>query len=179
MRDDKTKLDAGEINPREEHQAPGGAAVNRAAGVATSAALGGASAGALVGAMAGPVGVVVGAAVGAVAAGLAGNAVLQSIDAKVEDDYWRENFRQQPYVGRDAGYDDYGPAYRYGIDGYVRHQGHSFEDAESALSQAWTEHRGSSSLHWDDARHASRDGWYRVALLVQRSGPSERMDGQP
>jgi hypothetical protein len=149
--------------PETGHEAPGGATVNRVASVATSAALGGASAGALAGAMAGPVGAAVGAAVGALAAGFAGNAVVDSIDEDLEESYWRENFSQRPYVDADADFVNYGPAYGYGVNAYIRDPLRSFDEAEPELSRDWPTARGSSELSWDRARHASRDAWYRVS----------------
>lgn len=168
---------ASEADAREEHQAPGGAAVNRVAGVATSAVLGGATAGAVAGVFAGPVGAAVGAAVGAVAAGLAGNAVMASIDTRVEEEYWRDHYQQQDYVDPQADFGDYGPAYRYGMDEVVKQPGRSFEDAEAELAQAWAASRGRSSLAWDAARPATRDGWQRVAVLLVRPAPDDTGNG--
>ncbi len=155
-------------------QAPGGAAVNRAATVATSAALGGAMSGALVGTVAGPVGAVVGAAVGAVAAGFAGNAVAESVDAKAERAYWQDRYAERPYVPQGSDFDDYGPAYGYGVDTYVREPALSFDDAEAELSRNWTAARGTSGLDWDRARPAAREAWWRVRETRQPGGDPER-----
>lgn len=125
-------------------------------------AAGGATTGAAIGAVGGPVGAAVGAAVGGVAGGLAGRAVAQSINPKEEDAYWRENFASRPYVDRDADYSTYEPAYRYGWEATSRHEGRSFDEAESDLQRDWDRVRGESSLEWDRARHAARDAWQRV-----------------
>ena len=152
----------------DEHAAPGGKSINRAATVVTSAALGGAAAGALAGTVAGPVGTVVGAAVGALAAGAAGNAIASSVDAEAEQRYWRENYAERPYVDPSADYADYAPAYDYGVGSFVQHQGRDFDDVEEQLAREWTRARGSSSLDWDRARPASRDAWERVQVRVVR-----------
>jgi phage tail tape-measure protein len=133
-------------------------------GTGVGAALGGAAAGAATGTVAGPVGTVVGAAIGAVVGGLAGKGVAESIDPTREDAYWRENYKSRPYVS-DASYDDFGPAYAYGVSSYSMHagHGHDFGDIESDLGRNWDKVRGTSSLSWERAKNATRDAWNRVA----------------
>jgi hypothetical protein len=146
-------------------QAPGGKAVNRVATVATSAALGGAGAGAIAGAIAGPVGAAVGAAIGAVAASFAGNSVAAAVEKDVqaaEAAYWRDNYQHRPYVDSAAQFDDYGPAYAWGVVGHSRHAGRSFDEVESELSREWPTARGNSTLDWGRARPATRDAWDRL-----------------
>src|SRR3954454_4908195 len=95
-------------------------------GTGIGAALGGAAAGAATGTVAGPVGTVVGAAVGAVLGGLAGKGVAETIDPTAEDAFWRDNYKTRPYVDASYGYDDYGPAYAYGVNAYTQYPGRSF-----------------------------------------------------
>jgi hypothetical protein len=146
---------------------------SRVADVGFSAALGGAAAGALAGTLAGPVGAVVGAVVGALGAGYAGNEIAERVDRKIEEGHWRENFKQRPYVEQDAEFDDYGPAYVYGVDGFIQHHGRSFDDAESDLSRGWSSARGNSRLDWDLARSASRDAWERLSATIERAVPGD------
>jgi hypothetical protein len=171
MANAKTRSDVDKTES--EHELPGGKPVNRAATVATSAALGGAAAGALAGTVAGPVGVAVGAAVGAVAAGFVGNSIAESVDVETEEAYWRDNFKDRPYVEDGANFEDYGPAYRHGIDGFVAHDGRTFDDAEGDLSRDWTASRGASSLGWERARLASRDAWQRLGDTIERAVPGD------
>jgi hypothetical protein len=132
-------------------------------GTGLGAAAGGAGlAGALAGTVAGPVGTVIGAVAGAVAGGLVGKEIAKLIDPTAEEAYWRRNYSSRPYVGKDASYDDYGPAYRYGVDSYSRFDGASFDAADSDLARDWDNARGGSSLSWDQARNAARDSWQRV-----------------
>jgi hypothetical protein len=131
-------------------------------GTGVGAALGGAAAGAATGTVAGPVGTVVGAAVGAVVGGLAGKGVAEAIDPTREDAYWRENYKSRPYVGAGS-YDDYGPAYAYGVTSYSKHAGRSFDEVEADLARDWGTARGRSSLGWDRAKEATRDAWDRVS----------------
>ena len=131
-------------------------------GTGIGAALGGAAAGAVTGTAAGPVGMIVGAALGAIVGGLAGKSAAEAIDPTSEDVYWRDNFRHRPYSGQDASFDDYGPAYGYGIAAYNRYPGRRFDDIEADLEREWRVARGLSNLEWARAREATRDAWLRV-----------------
>src|SRR3954452_19187752 len=77
---------------------PVGSGVGAAAGAATGAAVGTA--------VAGPVGALVGAAVGAIAGGLVGHGIAEGVNPTEEDAYWRDNYRNRPYVSADRTYDD-------------------------------------------------------------------------
>lgn len=138
-------------------------------GTGLGAIAGGMAAGAATGTVAGPVGTAVGAAVGAIVGGLAGKGVAEMIDPTVEDAYWRGNYADRPYVTKGATYDDYGPAYRYGVDSYSRANGASFDDADADLARDWDNVKGGSSLSWDQARNAAKDSWQRVDEVAQRS----------
>lgn len=148
-------------------------------GTGVGAAAGGIAAGAIAGSVAGPVGTLVGAAVGAVAGGLAGKGVAEMIDPTAEESYWRENYSSRSYVNSGASFDDYGPAYRYGVDSYGRYEGRTFEQAEPEMMRDWDQTKGSSGLNWDKAKHAARDSWQRIRDSAERalSGDSGR-DGK-
>lgn len=146
-----------------------GAAVGGAAGGVAGAA----AAGAAVGGMTGPVGAAVGAVVGAVAGGLMGRGAGKAMDPEAEDTYWRSNYSGRPYVTPGASYDDYGPAYRYGVDAYERYPGRRFDDLDQDLERDWGSRRGTSNLDWGNARHASRDAWTRVSDAVERAVPGD------
>ena len=129
-----------------------------------SNAAGGAAAGALAGTVvAGPVGTVIGAALGAIAGGIAGLSGAEAIDPLQEDIYWREHFVNRSYVENGSSFDDYGPAFGYGVNAYTQYAGHSFASIETELSHGWPEARGASRLDWDRARNATRDAWDRVS----------------
>ena len=138
-------------------------------GTGLGAVAGGIAAGAAAGTVVGPIGTAVGAAVGAVVGGLAGKGVAEMIDPTVEDAYWRDNYANRPYVTKGATYDDYGPAYRYGVDQYSRFDGASFDTVDSDLARDWDNARSDSSLSWDQARHAARDSWERVDSAMKRT----------
>lgn len=142
-------------------------------GTGVGAAAGGMAAGAAAGTVAGPVGTVVGAAIGAVAGGLAGKGVAEQIDPTMEEAYWRENYTSRPYVKSGSNFDDYGPAYRYGIENYSKYPGRKFDDIESNLSRDWQRAKGKSSLAWENAKHAAKDSWQRVSDTVERLTPGD------
>ncbi|MEO7338152.1 MAG: hypothetical protein ABIV63_16385 [Caldimonas sp.] len=143
-------------------------------GTGVGAALGGAAAGAATGTVAGPLGTIVGAAVGAVVGGLAGKGVAEKIDPTAESAYWRDEYTDRPYVDEGATYDDYGPAYGYGVSSYQRLGGSgTYDAAERDLERGWNDARGKSSLEWDRAKHATRDAWTRLSDTVERAVPGD------
>ena len=140
-------------------------------GGALGGVAGGAAAGAAVGGMTGPVGAVVGAAVGAVAGIVAGKG-MANVDRAAEDAYWRDNYSARPYVNGGT-YDDYGPAYQYGVNARNKYPDRSFDDVETDLSRDWSNSRGTSSLQWESAKHASRDAWQRTSDTIERAIPGD------
>lgn len=149
---------AGSLNPDPITGTPGAHPV----GTGLGAAVGGAAAGAAAGTVAGPLGIVIGAAVGAVIGGLAGKGVAELVDPTVEETYWRGNFSTRPYVAPDDSFDDYAPAYGYGVNAYRDRPGRTFEEAEAELAAGWVGARGGSRLDWGRARPAARDAWHRA-----------------
>jgi len=140
-----------------------GAPGSHPVGTGIGAVVGGAAAGAATGTVAGPVGTAVGAAIGAVVGGLAGKGVAEAIDPTREHAYWSENFSGRDYVEKGSSFDDYGPAYDYGVDARGQYPGRGFDDIESDLSRDWATRRGASSLSWERAKHAARDAWNRIS----------------
>jgi hypothetical protein len=86
-----------------------------------------------------------------------GNA--RSVAQKDLEAYWSERFSERPYVVPGSSFDDYGPAYRYGVDVVRRYEARSFDDVEDELRGDWKKARGSSKLDWNQAKHAVRDAW--------------------
>lgn len=171
-----TKPREGSANLDPITDAPGahpiGTGVGAALGGAAAAVATGAVMGAATGTVVGPVGTVIGAAIGAVVGGLAGKGVAEVIDPTVEEAYWRENFTTRPYING-ASFDDFGPAYGYGVDARTRYPGQSFDDVETNLARDWNTARGRSKLDWAGARVASRDAWDRLSDKVERAVPGD------
>jgi hypothetical protein len=130
-------------------------------GTGIGAMLGGVAAGAAAGTAAGPVGTFVGLAVGAIAGGLVGKDVAESVDPTAEEVYWRESFKNRPY-SIDASFDDYGPAYAYGVSSYLKYPYNHFDDVETNLARDWNTAGGNSTLEWAGARIATKEAWDRL-----------------
>ena len=127
----------------------------------------------------GPVGAFIGAAAGALVGGLAGHGVAEAIDPAAEDAYRRENYRTRSYVDCARTFDDYGPAYGYGVNAFTNDPDKRFDAVEFDLSRDRTTARGSSNLDWANANQATRDAWKRVSDTAERVvlGDSDR-DGK-
>lgn len=129
-------------------------------------AVGGAVAGAFLGSAGGPVGAFIGGAVGALAGGIAGKEIAEEIDPAAEDEFWRENYRSEPYYDDVYTYQDYGPAYRAGYSAKAAGGSKTFEEAEPQLRGSWENINDRSSLTWDRAKAASRAAWDRVERAI-------------
>ena len=95
------------------------------------------------------------------------NSIAESVDRTIEEGHWRQSFKSRPYVELGAEFDDYGPAYSYGVDGFIRHSGRTFDEVEPELANEWHQVRGRSRLDWPSAAPASRDAWERVSSSRQ------------
>jgi uncharacterized protein (TIGR02271 family) len=87
-----------------------------------------------------------------------------------EDAYWRENYKNEPYVEKNRSYEEYQPAYQTGYEGYSKYgsQARSFDEVEPSLQQEYTQNWGQSSLGWDKARHAARAAWEKLSGNLER-----------
>lgn len=128
--------------------------------------------GAAAGSLAGPVGGVIGAAVGSIIGGVIGHEMAEDVNPTIEDAYWRSHYAEESYIEPGMTFQDYGPAYRVGYEGFIRHRG-MYEQAEPHLEKNWGDVRGESRLEWEKARHAARAAWLRAQTAnvgVQRMG---------
>jgi hypothetical protein len=135
-------------------------------GTGLGAAAGGLAAGAAAGTVAGPVGTAVGAAIGAVAGGLAGKSVAELVVPSIEDAYWRDNYRSEPYYAEGREYESYAPAYRTGYEGRVAYDGRSFDEVEADLAADYARLED-RDLDWDEVRPATRAAWDRADARIR------------
>jgi uncharacterized protein (TIGR02284 family) len=112
----------------------------------------------------------VGGVIGAVVGGLAGHAAAEAVNPTAEEAHWRDNYTNEPYYEAGRSFDDYGPAYRHGLEGRTRYED-DWDVAEPRLASEWESARGGSSLNWQQARPASRAAWDRVD--AQRAGRAD------
>ncbi len=100
----------------------------------------------------------------------------ESIDPTLEEAYWREEYLTRPYFEEGFTFDDYGPAYGYGVESYSRHPGKTFDEVESDLADDWQRSKCKSGLTWEKAKHAARDAWQRLSDAIERATPGDSDD---
>ena len=137
-------------------------------GKGTGAAAGAVTGGAI-GSAAGPVGTVAGAVVGGVAGYAAGGAIAESVNPNEYDTHFQDSYASTPYYSNRYTWNDYQPAYQYGYNTYGQYKGQRFEDIEPQLERDWDSARGQSTMAWNEAKGAVRDGWD----YIERSMPGD------
>lgn len=141
------------------------------------AALGGAAAGFAAGMAAGPVGAVVGAVAGGNAGGYAGKGIGELIDPTTEDEWFNEYHRTHHATARKASTPDaIRPAYHYGIESGIRHDGKRFEEVESDLRSGWEKTKEAAAMSWDKARGVVRDAFDRTIQLREERLTADKRD---
>ena len=68
-----------------------------------------------------------------------------------------EAYSKRPPVRAGESFDDFGPAYGYGVTAFSLHLGVTFEDAGDELSRDWIFARGAFALYWDRDPPATKD----------------------
>lgn len=110
-----------------------------------------------------------GAGIGAAAGAMSGKLIADLVDPQLEEAFWRKNWSDRKYIDGGFTYDqDWGPAYRYGVEAYRRYPGQDYEQIQPQLASGWGDARGNSRLEGEQARHASQDAWQRVDEQVRR-----------
>ena len=86
------------------------------------------------------------------------------LDWFTEDEYWRGNYANRPYIGSNRDYSYWQPAYRYGYDSANQYKERQWNDVENDLRAGWDKypHRGSARGTWEEIKAAVRDGWDRL-----------------
>jgi len=92
----------------------------------------------------------------------ASHGIASAVDEVKEEKHWRETFQSRPCVDGDASFEDYAPAYVYGVSWYRSNPQREFDESEADLETGWNTARGESALAWSKAKPAARDAWYRV-----------------
>ena len=75
------------------------------------------------------------------------------------DDFWRHRYSTAPYARTGFSYEDFRPAFLYGMRTARRHQGSSWDELRSSLEEGWEEVRGISPLTWPEAEGAVQEAW--------------------
>lgn len=89
---------------------------------------------------------------------------------EAENWYWHNNYYNEPYYVVGNSYEQYQPAYRYGVETYNRYHGQPFEGIDDAeLRTGWEKlHAHYSDLDWEHARSAIRAAY--MHMVQQHSG---------
>jgi hypothetical protein len=122
-------------------------------------------------------GAAVSAAVGAVAGGLAGGAAgkiaAEAVNPTPEELFWRDAYLREPYYVAGRNFEYYAPGFRAGWTGRVRHDGRSFNDAESDLIAEYGLTKSELDPAWHDIRPAAQAAWDRVDRNRKANGQPE------
>lgn len=139
-----------------------------------SATLGGGVIGAVIGGFAGGVpGLTLGAVAGGALGAVVGHRLSEAVDPRGDLGHFEQIYRTMPYYVDDMTWDDYAPAYRYGLDTYATRGGQPLEAAASMLAQDWSRARGVSRLSWEQAQPAVAHAWRELDETLQAKGRSE------
>ena len=76
--------------------------------------------------------------------------------------WWRDNFRNRPYVSADRRFEDYEPGYRFGYESANRYRGKNWNDVETNLRTDWDRFEGRGSSTWENIKDSVRDAWDSV-----------------
>jgi hypothetical protein len=87
---------------------------------------------------------------------------VKPVNPNAEHEFWRSEFKNRPYYTTGTPYEQYGPAYQYGIVSYAKYKGKTFNDVEPQLGREWESRRGQSQLSWNHSKDAAFDAWQRV-----------------
>ncbi len=83
--------------------------------------------------------------------------------------HWQDNYSTRPYVEEGEDYEDYAPAYLYGVHWYHANPERHINASEADLSKGWESARGDSPLEWPKAKPAVEEAWYQVRDLAERA----------
>jgi hypothetical protein len=112
------------------------------------------------------IGTAVSAVVGAVAGGLsgelAGRSAAEAVAPTPEELFWRDTYHREPYYVAGRNFEYYAPGFRAGWTGRVRHDGRSFNEAESDLIAEYGLSKSELDPAWHDIRPAAQAAWNRV-----------------
>jgi hypothetical protein len=138
---------------------------------AGAGAVAGGATGAVIGAVvAGPVGLTVGAVAGGALGAVFGDRAAEAADKRDDLGHFEQIFREMPYYVDGMGWDDYAPAYRYGLETFRTHGARALAETEGELASGWGRARDGSRLDWPQARPAVEHAWRELNDTLQARG---------
>lgn len=146
---------------------------NHILGAGGGALAGGIAGAALGAAIAGPPGMAAGAVAGVALGATAGDRIAEARDQRDNLGHFEQIYLHMPYYLPGHDWNDYRPAYRYGLESYQRHGGQAFAAVESQLQGNWEAHaRYGSRLSWEQARPAVEHAWRALDEALRKDRPA-------
>lgn len=139
-------------------------------GAGSGAFLVGGAGAAIGGIVAGHAGIVVGAAAGAALGAVLGDRLSERHDKRDDLGHFQQIFHTMPYYVSDMRWEDYAPAYDYGIRTYRTRGGQPFAQVQDGLGREWDAVKGNSRLLWSEARPAAAHAWQELDDTLQARG---------
>lgn len=135
-----------------------------------SALLGGALLGAVGYLAGGPAGLVIGVVAGVAAGALLGNRMAVAADPDDSAARFEEFYRSMAYYQPGMEWEDYQPAYRYGLETWRTRGAQPFTSAEPEMGARWLKVRGRSRLTWGQARGPVEHVWRDMEETLRQKG---------
>jgi hypothetical protein len=76
-----------------------------------------------------------------------------------DEDFWRKRFSSEPHAREGDTFEDFAPAYRYGV--LLRTEYREFHLNEAAIRERWDAEKGDSRLSWERAREPVKIAWFQ------------------
>ena len=83
-------------------------------------------------------------------------------DWNLDQQWWRENFTNRPYVTADQRFEDYEPGYRFAYQSVSRYRGKKFNEIEPSLRSDFDTFEGRGQSTWDNMKEAVHDAWDKL-----------------
>ena len=87
-----------------------------------------------------------------------------------DEDFWKKRFTAEPAAREGDTYEDFEPAYRFGL--LLRTELREFDPNDPAIRERWESLKGASRLGWDRAREPVRIAWFQDREFAE-SKPEE------
>ncbi|MEO5700908.1 MAG: general stress protein [Casimicrobiaceae bacterium] len=102
--------------------------------------------------------------------GLSGGRPRTSAEWDTYEDDFRSDYETN-YASRGGTFDEYAPAYRYGLDSASSYRGRPWDDIEPNLQRDWE--RDNPGREWAQFKNAARRGWQRMSDAIERAVPGD------
>lgn len=94
--------------------------------------------------------------------------------------FWRDRYRNCGFFRPGLEFGDYEPAFKLGINVFLRSHGRSFDELKDHLLESYERIRGSTPLEWSEASAAAGAAWERMHEKLECRGypPQRRPDNE-